>query len=72
MQRDQLLLAEIVEAAQRIIDLTSGRSVDDIEADRDRRDALLWNFTVLGEAPPGSVRRRGPNIPRSRGAIPCV
>ena len=41
MQRDQLLLAEIVEAAQRIIDLTSGRSVDDIEADRDRRDALL-------------------------------
>jgi uncharacterized protein with HEPN domain len=24
--------------------------VDDFEFDRDRRDALLWNFTVLGEA----------------------
>lgn len=24
--------------------------MDDFESDRDRRDALLWNFTVLGEA----------------------
>jgi uncharacterized protein with HEPN domain len=30
--------------------LTGGRSLDDFESDRDRRDALLWNFTVLGEA----------------------
>ena len=28
----------------------SGRDVDAIEADRQVRDALLWNFTVLGEA----------------------
>ena len=48
--RDRLLLTEIVEAVERIIGLTDGRSLDDFESDRDRRDALLWNFTVLGEA----------------------
>ncbi len=50
MRRDRLLLTEIVEAVERIIGLTDGRSLDDFESDRDRRDALLWNFTVLGEA----------------------
>lgn len=50
MQRDRLLLAEILEAAGRILDLTGGRTADDIDKDRDRRDALLWNYTVLGEA----------------------
>ncbi|GHF30373.1 DUF86 domain-containing protein [Amycolatopsis deserti] len=24
--------------------------MEDLESDRQRRDALLWNFTVLGEA----------------------
>jgi uncharacterized protein with HEPN domain len=50
MRRDRLLLTEIMEAVERIIDLTDGHSLDDFESDRDRRDALLWNFTVLGEA----------------------
>lgn len=50
MQRDRLLLTEIIDAAERIIDLAAARSADDFVADRDRRDALLWNFTVLGEA----------------------
>lgn len=50
MQRDRLLLAEIVDSIERIIDLTEGGRSDDIVSDRDRRDALLWNFTVLGEA----------------------
>ena len=66
MQRDQLLLAEIVEAVQRIIELTSGRSVEDIETDRDRRDALLWNFTVLGEAAARlseTTRAQHPEVP---------
>ena len=35
------------EEAQRLV---VGRDVDDIQADRQVRDALLWNFTVLGEA----------------------
>ena len=50
MRRDRLVLAEIIDATERIVALTAGRSVDEIDADRDRRDALLWNYTVLGEA----------------------
>ena len=50
MQRDVLLLTEMVEAGERIIELVSGRSASDLESNRDVRDALLWNFTVLGEA----------------------
>jgi len=43
-------LTEIFEAGDRIIDLVAGRDAADFEANRDLRDALLWNFTVLGEA----------------------
>ena len=50
MRRETLLLAEIVDAAERIVDLTSGLSVEAIDDDRTRREALLWSFTVLGEA----------------------
>jgi uncharacterized protein with HEPN domain len=50
MQRDRLLLTEIVDAGERIIELSAGRDVADVEANRDVRDALLWNYTVLGEA----------------------
>jgi uncharacterized protein with HEPN domain len=50
MQRDVLLLGEIIEAAERIMTLVEGRSVGDVAEDELRRDALLWNFTVLGEA----------------------
>jgi len=50
MQRDPLLLDEILAAATRIVDLARGCSATQLEADPDRRDALLWNFTVLGEA----------------------
>lgn len=50
MQRDRLLLAEAIDAAERLVELTTERTPTDFGADRDRRDALLWNFTVLGEA----------------------
>jgi uncharacterized protein with HEPN domain len=50
MQRDRLLLAEIVASIERILELTAGRGPTEIDSVRDRRDALLWNFTVLGEA----------------------
>ena len=50
MQRDRLLLSEVIDAAERLVELTAARAAVDFEADRDRRDALLWNFTVLGEA----------------------
>ena len=50
MQRDRLLVGEMIEAVTRAIELVDGCTLDQLEADRDRRDALLWNFTVLGEA----------------------
>lgn len=50
MQRDRLLLAEVIDAAERLVELTAERTPADFDFDRDRRDALLWNFTVLGEA----------------------
>jgi uncharacterized protein with HEPN domain len=50
MQRDILLLAEMIDAAEQAQHLVDGVTVEQLEADRQRRDALLWNFTVLGEA----------------------
>ena len=50
MRREVLLVAEIIDAAERIVALTSGYTVASLDRDRDRREALLWSFTVLGEA----------------------
>ncbi len=50
MQRDRLLLAEMIDAAERIVELVGDSTADEIVANRDRRDAILWNFAVLGEA----------------------
>jgi uncharacterized protein with HEPN domain len=50
MQRDILLLTEMIDAAEQAQQLAAGVAVGELEADRQRRDALLWNFTVLGEA----------------------
>ncbi len=50
MPRDDLLLTEIIDAIGRILGLVARVDADDPMADRDLVDALLWNFTVLGEA----------------------
>ena len=50
MQRDILLLTEMIGAAEQAQQLANGVTVSQLETDRQRRDALLWNFTVLGEA----------------------
>src|SRR5712692_1590095 len=66
MQRDLLLLGEMIHAAERAHQLTSGLSLEDLQADRLRSESLLWNFTVLGEAAaqlPGEVKDRFPNVP---------
>lgn len=67
MQRDALLLQEMIDAAEQIGALTEGGlSVDDLARDRLRRDALLWNFTVLGEAASqvsDDLVHRHPDIP---------
>jgi uncharacterized protein with HEPN domain len=47
------------------VQLVDGVTVEELEADRQRRDALLWNFTVLGEAAgqlSGEVKARFPEI----------
>lgn len=49
-RRELLLLGEMIDAAEQAQLLAAGIDVEAIEADRQRRDALLWNFTVLGEA----------------------
>jgi uncharacterized protein with HEPN domain len=66
MQRDVLLLTEMIEAAEQAQQLTVGITVSQLEADRQRRDALLWNFTVLGEAAgqlSAEVKDKFPDIP---------
>lgn len=52
MRREVLLVAEIIDAAERIVALTSGYTVASLDRDRDRREALLWSFTVLGDPVP--------------------
>jgi uncharacterized protein with HEPN domain len=50
MPRDDLLLEEMVDASARAIEIVGRLDPDDPTSDRDLLDALLWNFTVLGEA----------------------
>ncbi len=50
MQRDRLFVEEMINAAERARELTAEVTLDELERDQNRRDALLWNFTVLGEA----------------------
>lgn len=68
MRRDALLIAEIAEAAERILELTADASLADLEADRSRREALLWSFTVLGEASSQidpTIKEAYPDVPWS-------
>jgi len=65
MQRDILLLTEMIDAGEQAQELARGVGADELQADRQRRDALLWNFTVLGEAVgqlSASVKSRFPEI----------
>lgn len=50
MQRDSLLLGEMIEACERIASLAARFDPAASDPERDLMDALLWNFTVLGEA----------------------
>jgi uncharacterized protein with HEPN domain len=66
MRRDLLLVAEMIVAAEQAIALAGEVELVELEADRRRRDALLWNSTVLGEAA-GAVseelRAEHPDVP---------
>ena len=64
-RREVLLLGEMIDAAEQAQKLAEGHQVEAIEADRQRRDALLWNFTVLGEAAaqlPDQLKTAHPNV----------
>ncbi|GEA86971.1 HepT-like ribonuclease domain-containing protein [Cellulomonas cellasea] len=50
MRPDLLFVAEMTDAATRIATLAAGRDAAAVDDDPTVRDALLWNFTVLGEA----------------------
>jgi len=66
MPRDVLLLEEMIEAAGQAVALVQGVTVSEVAADRMRRDALLWNFTVPGEAATQlseELRFRFPEVP---------
>jgi hypothetical protein len=56
MRRDPLLLTEIIEATERIVELSSGQESADIGSDRDRRDTVLWNFTDARRSGRAGVR----------------
>jgi len=50
MRRDVLLLEQMIEVPDQAVALVEGVAIQDLAADGIRRDALLWNFTILGEA----------------------
>jgi len=65
MRRELLLIGEMIEASEQAQSLAAGVELDALNADRQRRDALLWNFTVLGEAAAqldDEVKERFPEI----------
>lgn len=66
MRRDLLLLGEMIEAATQAAALVADTDLETLAADRQRRDALLWNFTVLGEAAAqldAAIKIRFPEVP---------
>lgn len=50
MRRDRLYVVEMIDAAEQCRALVSDVGLAELEENRQRQDALLWNFTVLGEA----------------------
>jgi len=50
MQREILLLEEMVTSIEQIIAITARVDEADLSVNRTQRDALLWNFMVLGES----------------------
>ncbi|MBS1846820.1 MAG: DUF86 domain-containing protein [Actinobacteria bacterium] len=70
MPRDDLLLTEIIDAIVRIRGLVERIDLGDPFVDRDLVDALLWNYTVLGEAANGVSDRTKSENPDVRWADP--
>ena len=63
MQRDILLLTEMIDAAQQAQVLTSGVSASELEGDRRSRDALLWNVVVFEGGDESGYSAYSPDLP---------
>ncbi|MBO0900161.1 DUF86 domain-containing protein [Cellulomonas sp. zg-ZUI222] len=71
MRPDVLFVAEMIDAATRIVTLSADRDAHAVDQDATVREALLWNFTVLGEAAKQvsqETRERHPDVPWRRAA----
>ena len=71
MQRDRLLIAEMIEAAERIVEWIGTTSGAELALDRDGRDAVLWNSRSSERRPTVSVIRPVCCDPSWGGAIRC-
>jgi uncharacterized protein with HEPN domain len=66
MRRELLLLDEMIDSAEQAHRLAAEQTAHTLAADRQRRDALLWNFAVLGEAAtqlPADLKAAHPEVP---------
>ena len=66
MRRELLLLEQMIDAAEEAHLLAVDQTAESLASDRQRRDALLWNFTVLGEAAAqldADIKTRFPDVP---------
>lgn len=71
MRREVLLLNEMIDVAEQARSLVDGLDLVVLESDRLRREALLWNFTVLGEASTQldvSIKEQFPDVDWARPA----
>jgi uncharacterized protein with HEPN domain len=65
MRRELLLLREMIDAAERIREVIGDLDLDGLRSDSLRRDAVLWNYTVLGEASgqvPAEIKQAHPEV----------
>jgi len=66
MREYQLLLHDILQAAEDIRDFSRGMSKNDLVDDNKTRSAVLYKFAVMGEATkllPEQIRAQYPDIP---------
>lgn len=69
MPREVLFVQEMIEAAERICESVGELTVDELAADPLRRDAVKWNYMVLGEAAnqlPAELKASYPGIEWSK------
>lgn len=62
---DALLLADMLEAVERILRYTEGMALEDFTEDELVQDGVVWNFEIIGEAsrhPSKDLRDQHPDM----------